>query len=92
MGVRQGFFSSTGRDRPECDRGSADGFPIPEEWTIDYWLGRPIWNRYCTWNQLSDGSLSLKDLMEMHRNINLKDWLEYQSVEIARGSHGKDNH
>ena len=30
----------------------------------------------CTWKELVDGSLELKDLMDMHRNIYFKYWLE----------------
>lgn len=43
----------------------------------------------CTWGQLIDGTLTVKDLMEMHRNLNLKEWIDEQIVLRAKQEVGK---
>lgn len=40
----------------------------------------------CTWAQLGDGSLAMTDLMEMHRSLNLKDYLEVTAREVSNAN------
>jgi hypothetical protein len=61
------------------------GIQIPDGWSVDYWLGRPVWAGMCRWSDLCDGTLSMIDLMDMHRSLNLKEWLERKSYEQAEG-------
>ena len=84
MGVRPRFFTRLGELRPviedEFDEDS-DGksVKLPDGWTADYWLGRPVWHRMCSYKDLCDGSLNMVDLMDMHRSINLREYLESKS-------------
>lgn len=38
----------------------------------------------CTWKELKDGSLDVRDLLAMHRVLNLKDYIEMQQQGAAR--------
>jgi hypothetical protein len=34
----------------------------------------------CTWAELGNGQLTMLDLMQMHRSLNLKNYIEEQSL------------
>jgi len=56
-----------------------DGVPIPDGWLNDYFLGRPTWEGLCKWSDLCDGTLTIDDVVSMHRILNLKEYLERES-------------
>jgi hypothetical protein len=39
----------------------------------------------CSWVELGDGSLTMADLMDMHRSLNLKDYLTATAEKQAKG-------
>jgi len=80
MGVRPRFFSAVGRLSPEDQVGR--GIPIPNGWTDDYWLGRPVWAGMCSWVDLCNGNVTMIELMEMHRSLNLKGYLEAEEYKM----------
>ena len=79
LGNRLPLFTRTGRDRLKDEDDNKSRIQIPDGWNDDYWLGRPVWTGYCRWSELIDGTLTLEDLMDMHRSMNLKDYLAQQA-------------
>ena len=89
MGVYAGFFAALSEGlRPGGAGEVRGGVSIPDGWEVDYWLGRPVWNKLCTWPDLEDGTVDLKMLMDMHRSLNLRDYIETEAYEIARKNGG----
>lgn len=82
LGVRERFFSAGGALHPD-DEDCGQGVAIPDGWSEDYWLGRPVWNGMCSWVALGDGSLTLLDVIQMHRSLNLREWLEMKMRETV---------
>jgi len=80
MGASKPFFARIGSLYPDNDQ-PGDGIPIPEGWTSDYWLGRVVWAGLCSYTDLCDGSLNMNDLMDLHRSLNLRDYLERKAQE-----------
>ena len=79
----EGFFSAARGLHPKDERRSGEGISIPDGWSTDWWLGRPVWEGMLTWPQLEE--IDLKSLMEMHRSMNLKSYLEAKFYEKVRG-------
>lgn len=46
-----------------------------------------MWAGMCTWPQLSD--ITLVELIEMHRSLNLKGFLEAEEHEIQKARQGE---
>ena len=89
MGMHKGFFAAlSGGLHPGSAREVQGGVPIPDGWEIEYWLGRPVWNGMCTMVQIEDGTVDLKMLMDMHKSLNLRDYIEKEAYEIARRNGG----
>ena len=85
MGSGEGFFSGVGDLFPEVLQcGDEPGVAIPSNWEIDYWLGRPVWAGFCTWPELKNGSLTIPDLLQMHRSLNLKEYLEKEAHKLIK--------
>lgn len=42
----------------------------------------------CTMVQIEDGTVDLKMLMDMHKSLNLRDYIEKEAYEIARRNGG----
>ena len=51
-------------------------------------MSRPVWAGICKWTELLDGSLTIKDLLDMHRSLNLRDHLEKLAYEQERKKGG----
>ena len=84
MGMYAGFFAALSEGlRPGGAADVRGGIQIPDGWEVDYWLGRPVWNKLCTWPDLEDGTVDLKMLMDMHRSLNLRDHIETEARKKA---------
>jgi hypothetical protein len=42
----------------------------------------------CSWSEIADGTIDLKMLMDMHRSLNLRDYIEQEAYRIARENGG----
>lgn len=76
--MRPGFFAKNGRLNPMVQLEGEVGIPIPDGWVDDYWLGRPVWAGMCRWPDLCNGNVTMIELIDMHRSLNLKDYLEIE--------------
>ena len=66
-------------------RGAAPGpyVAVPEEWRATSFFGRIVTAGLCAYAQLSDGSLDMEDIFEMHRMLDFEEYCEAESRELA---------
>ena len=84
MGECKGFFAGSGSLRPDDKSeiwGGSGESTIPQEWIGTWFLSRPVWEGLCTWTDLD--RITMSELMEMHKSLNLKDYLELNARQQA---------
>lgn len=48
-------------------------------------LGRPVWEGMCSWPDLTNGTVTLVELIDMHRSLNLREHIKEQARIIQKG-------
>lgn len=58
---------------------------IPEDWHVDYVLGRLVTGRLCTLAELNAWAYSWDEIWQMHDMLDLSDWIDWhQHREAAK--------
>ena len=76
------FFrdARTGLTKPDARRSSVQ---IPDEWQVDYILGRLVTGRICTLADLNAWVYDWPEIWQMHDMMDLADWLDWQQHSEA---------
>ena len=64
--------------------------PVPKGWETVSFFSRLTTNGMCAHDKLIDGTLSLKDVFDMHRQLDFKDYVHLKSLEMAKKQNGRN--